>query len=490
MSIAAERLHSVNSKPVNSDGRFILYWMVAARRPRFNFALQHAVERAQQLKKPLVVLEPLRLRYRWASDRFHRFLIEGMRANAAAFEGRAVTYYPFVESDVESKSGDDSLLAAFAETACEVISDDAPYFFYPAMVRAVAKRLPVRLSLVDSNTVIPMRLAERTFTVAHSYRRHMHRNVIQWLDQMPQADPLEGVSLPKLRQLPPSVTEHWERTDLKRLLSPGGLHDLPIDHSVAVVETLEGGAVSAQRRWTGFLEQGLGRYDQDRNQPDCDGSSQMSPFLHFGHISAHQLVRDVLASESWRPEKLGDAIGKNQGFWGTSLAVEGFLDQVLTWRELGFNMAVRHPDRFDNLRSLPDWAKKSIQETARDRRPYLYGLSELEEAGTHDPVWNAAQRQLRQTGRMHNYLRMLWGKLIYQWTESAEQSFEFMEHLNNKYALDGRDPNSYSGILWVLGRYDRAWGPKRPVFGSLRYMTSDSARRKLKLERYLRRFEG
>lgn len=487
MSIAAERLHSVNPKPVNEQGRFVLYWMVSARRPQFNFALQHAAERAEQLNKPLVVLEPLRLKYRWASDRFHRFLIEGMRSNAAAFRGHSVTYYPYVESQPDQGNG---LLSAFAEQACEVISDDAPYFFYPALVRAVSRRLPVRLSLVDSNTVIPMRMAEKTFTVAHSYRRHMHRTVIPWLEQRPLADPLEAVSLPKLRQLSPTIKERWPKADLKQLLASGGLQRLSIDHSVPVVDGLEGGATSAQRRWSRFLQQGLGRYDEDRNQPDCDGSSQMSPFLHFGHISAHQLVADILESEDWEPGKLGDAIGKNQGFWGTSPAVEGFLDQVLTWRELGFNMAVRHPDRFDNMRSLPDWAKKTIQETAGDPRPYLYSLSELEEARTHDPVWNAAQRQLRETGLVHNYMRMLWGKLIYQWTESAEQSFEFMEHLNNKYALDGRDPNSYSGILWVLGRYDRAWGPKRPVFGSLRYMTSDSARRKLQMESYLQRFGG
>ncbi|MEQ9323841.1 MAG: deoxyribodipyrimidine photolyase, partial [Polyangiaceae bacterium] len=170
--------------------------------------------------------------------------------------------------------------------------------------------------------------------------------------------------------------------------------------------------------------------------------------------------------------------------WGMSAGAEAFLDELVTWREVGLNMCF-HRDDYDQLESLPDWAKKTIAEHADDERPVLYDLDQLDAAETGDEIWNAAQRQLVRDGRMHNYLRMLWGKKIYGWSPSAADALDVMIELNNRYAVDGRDPNSYSGIFWVLGRYDRAWGPERPIFGKLRYMTSDSTRKKLRLKGYL-----
>ncbi|MEM7558992.1 MAG: deoxyribodipyrimidine photolyase, partial [Planctomycetota bacterium] len=166
---------------------------------------------------------------------------------------------------------------------------------------------------------------------------------------------------------------------------------------------------------------------------------------------------------------------------------EAFIDQLCTWREIGFNMCWREPN-YEQLDSLPDWTQKTIKEHAGDEREYVYSLEQFENAETHDEIWNAAQRQLVREGRIHNYLRMLWGKKILHWTPSVADALEIMIELNNKYALDGRDPNSYSGIFWVLGRYDRAWGPERPIFGKIRYMTSESTARKHSLKEYLKRF--
>ncbi|MEM6473271.1 MAG: deoxyribodipyrimidine photolyase, partial [Planctomycetota bacterium] len=236
------------------------------------------------------------------------------------------------------------------------------------------------------------------------------------------------------------------------------------------------------------LRDDLSRYDEDRNHPDETATTGLSPYLHFGHIGSHEVVQRVLDHEDWTPDRASEPNGKNNGFWNTSESAEGFLDQILTWREMGFNLAFREPERYDKLDSLPDWAKKTIRETSDDEREYTYSLEQFENAETHDPLWNAAQNQLTKQGIMHNYMRMLWGKKIYEWTENADQALEIMVHLNNKYGLDGRDPNSYSGIFWVLGRYDRAWGPKRKIFGSLRYMTSDSARKKLRLKKYEQKF--
>lgn len=484
MSVPKLRVHAANEHPVRDDGDYVLYWMIANRRTRYNFALQRAVQWAKDLKRPLVVFEPLRVRYRWASDRLHRFIIEGMRANAAALADRPITYFPYVEPRPGAGS---PLLAKLAGQSCVVVSDEYPCFFLPRMIKAVKDRLPVALELVDSNGVVPLRLPERTFTVAHSYRRWMQKNILDCLLEMPLEDPLSRVSLPRLKALPNSITRRWKPADLDRLLDGDGLASIPIDHSVRPSPVVTGGSDAAAERLNRFLRTQLDGYGSERNHPDEDATTGLSPHLHFGHIASHEIVARIFDREGWTPDKASAANGKNHGFWNTSESAEGFLDQILTWREMGFNMAFREPERYDQLDSLPDWAKKTIRETADHPRPHLYTLAQFEAAQTHDPLWNAAQRQLVRQGVLHNYMRMLWGKKIYHWTASAEQALEVMIELNNKYALDGRDPNSYSGIFWVLGRYDRAWGPKRPVFGSLRYMTSDSARKKLRLERYLQR---
>ncbi len=254
------------------------------------------------------------------------------------------------------------------------------------------------------------------------------------------------------------------------------------------VDEVTGGSVEANRRLTQFIQQRLDHYGEDRNHPDCHATSGLSPHLHFGHLSAHQFVATILGHEDWTPDRLGPAVGKNSGFWNTSPSAEALLDQVLTWREMGFNLCFRQPRSYDRYESLPDWARATLEQHQHDKRPYLYSLEQFETAQTHDPIWNAAQRQIVRTGVMHNYMRMLWGKKILHWTRSPQEALDIMIELNNKYGIDGRDPNSYSGIFWVLGRYDRAWGPKRPVFGSIRYMTSESAKKKLRMERYLEKF--
>jgi deoxyribodipyrimidine photo-lyase len=216
-------------------------------------------------------------------------------------------------------------------------------------------------------------------------------------------------------------------------------------------------------------------------------TSGLSPWLHFGHVSVHRLFRDVAAAEGWAPHRLGSGTsGAKEGWWGMSPAAEAFLDELVTWRELGFNMC-SHAADYDRFEALPDWARRTMAEHADDPRPHRYDLATLEAARTHDPLWNAAQRELVAEGRMHNYMRMLWGKKVYEWSRSGAEALETLIHLNNKYAVDGRDPNSYAGICWVLGRYDRAWGPERPIFGKLRYMSSENTRRKLHLDRYLAR---
>ncbi len=181
--------------------------------------------------------------------------------------------------------------------------------------------------------------------------------------------------------------------------------------------------------------------------------------------------------------------GKREGWWGLPGPAEAFMDELFTWRELGYGFCHYRPD-YDQYESLPDWARASLDAHADDPRPHRYELADLERAATHDPLWNAAQRQLVVEGRIHNYLRMLWGKKILEWSPSPRTALATLIELNNKYAVDGRDPNSYSGIFWTLGRFDRPWGPERPIFGVIRYMTSQSTARKFKVGDYLATWSG
>jgi deoxyribodipyrimidine photo-lyase len=224
-----------------------------------------------------------------------------------------------------------------------------------------------------------------------------------------------------------------------------------------------------------------------RIHPDAVATSRMSHFLHFGYVSTHEIVARIFDRESWNPQKLGKANGQRSGWWGLSETIESYLDELITWREVGLN-ACANSDDHEAYESIPNWAQQTLADHAEAHREFTYSLAAFERAETHDPLWNAAQRQLLREGYIHNYLRMLWGKKILHWSASPQQAFEIMVELNNKYALDGRDPNSYSGILWCLGKYDRAWGPEREIFGKVRYMTSDSTRKKLKLKGYLERY--
>ena len=228
---------------------------------------------------------------------------------------------------------------------------------------------------------------------------------------------------------------------------------------------------------------------QDRSQPDADAASGLSPYLHFGHISGHQLFAGVAKHEQWSVAQILPKQAGQRGWLGMSESAEGFLDQVVTWRELGFNFTSQRDD-YAEFDSLPEWARKTLGEHELDPRPYVYSIEEFDNSQTHDELWNAAQRELRETGVMQNYLRMLWGKKILHWSRSPREALAIMIELNNRYALDGRNPNSYSGICWVLGRYDRPWGPQREIFGSIRYMTSDSALRKFRLKDYLAQWGG
>lgn len=475
------RLLPSSDAPVRPSGDYVLYWMIAARRTRSSHALDHALRHARGLGRPLLIFEPLRLDYPWASVRHHAFVIDGMIDNAAVCAAAGVTYLPYVEPEIGAGAG---LLEALASRAAVVVTDVFPGFFLDRMVKAAAARLPVRLEAVDGNGVLPIRAAAAPSVFAHAFRRHMQRTLPGLVDDAPSHEPLRDYGL-GAATLPP--LSRWAPTDLVALRASAVA--LPgLDTKVGITST-RGGAQAAASRLDQFLRVRLPRYADERSDPAADAASGLSPYLHYGHLGVHEVVRAVLARDGWTPVRWAPKPnGRREGWWNASPEAESFLDELITWRELGYGFCWHRAHDFDRYDGLPDWARATLDKHAGDTRPVLYDRATLASARTHDPIWNAAQRQLVRDGVIQNYLRMLWGKKVLEWSASPREAFDTLIDLNNRYALDGRDPNSYSGIAWTFGRFDRPWGPERPIFGTIRYMSSDATRKKLDLAAYLRKW--
>ena len=486
-SVPEIRVRACNSQPVEPNGQYVLYWMTAQRRLRDNFALDRAIEWCQRLNRPLVVFEALRIGYRWASDRLHTFVLQGMREHADYCKALGVSYYPYVEPEADAASG---LLKAFASQACAVVSDDFPCFFLPALIAAAGKEIPVRFEVVDSAGLYPMHATSTVFQRAFDFRRMLQRELKDHLMHFPSDNPLESERLPRCDFDFEPLRKRWPNPSSQQLSNIGQyVADLPVDHSVGPA-LATGGETSASQAMRRFLDARLSLYAEHRSEPETEAASGLSPYLHFGHLGVHRVFQALAEKLEWTPSSLASSkSGAREGWWGMNANGESFLDELITWRELGYNFCSKRRD-YDRFDSLPEWAKSSLIKHEKDKREKSYTLPELESASTYDALWNAAQTQLVREGRMHNYLRMLWGKKILEWSPTPRDALHAMIELNNKYAVDGRNPNSYSGIMWVLGRYDRPWGPERPIYGVIRYMSSDNTAKKFRVKGYIARYSA
>ena len=480
-------------KSDSNPGKCVVYWMISARRSEWNHGLEHAINLSNERDLPLVVVEPLAIAHRWANDRSHTFVIQGMMSNKNAFAESPITYIPYVETKPGEARG---LLEKWMEYADVMVIDDFPVY-HPRRVMEIAISIgKCDVHCVDSNGFISMRGQNRNFTTAYSLRRHLHKTIINHMMEFPHPNPislgnnLSSISENEIKQVfeesntPITPYEFIWRICERNEIGINALSKLVIDHNVPPVQHIMGGSESANIRWKEFMEARLNNYAEDRNQPELNGSSGLSPYLHFGHISTHKILNDIFSLHDWDISSINlPNNGRRAGWWGLPADVESFLDQIITWRDLGFihcsNVINHH-----KFESIPEWAQQTLKQHQNDPRPYLYSFEEFENAETHDELWNAAQRQLKSDGIIHNYLRMLWGKKILEWTPSPEIAMEYMVALNDKWALDGRDPNTYTGIGWVLGKFDRGW-TERAVYGKIRCMTSDSTKRKFKTKGYV-----
>ena len=448
-----ERVVQLNDAQINKGGRYILYWMQMYKRVDYNHALIWAIRKANELKLPLVVYEGLKYYYPWASDRLHTFILEGVEEKRKQFSELGIRYIFYLQKDADSPK---QTVAKLAKDAALIVTDDYPCFIIPEHNQRVAQRATVPVHVVDSNGIIPMSKFGKEEYAAYTIRPKIKKLLPNYLKPLPN-ESVEADGTAINVDCPETiVTDHTIAALVAKC---------DIDHSVASSKLYHGGTENGRKRLTKFIDEILPGYDKTRNKPEIDGSSRLSPYLHFGFLSPLEIALAVQKSNA--PDTSKNA----------------FLEELIVRRESSFNFT-RNNSEHDSLRSLPPWVQKTMREHADDEREFIYSLEQLEAGQTHDDLWNAAQREMVATGEMHNYVRMLWGKNVIAWTPSYEIAFETLVHLNNKYCLDGRDPNSYAGILWCFGKHDRPW-MERPVFGKIRYMTSASTGKKFDSRKYI-----
>ena len=434
----------------DADGACVVYWMQRSQRAFDNPALDVAVTIANELRKPVVVFFAPVPFYPRANLRHFRFLADGIPDIAEGLTKRRIgfvfRYFP-----------EHSLLKFCSEVQPSiVIGDENPLRETEEWRRRVARDLRVPIWTVDSDVVVPSKLLGKEHYGARTIRPHLHRLLPQFLKRLPNPKAKVQWAAP-----PGLMARNWD-ADFTRGWN--------LDRTVAPTTAWRGGSQRGIKRFKLFLKTLLAEYPVHRNRPEIDGTSRLSAYLHFGHLGPLTVALAVKAADV--PDE----------------AKEAFLEQLIVRRELAVNF-VRFNPSYDSMACLEPWAGRSFAEHASDRRPVLYSEDQLENAETHDPLWNAAQKQMVLTGWMHNYLRMYWAKKILEWSPSVASAYQRAVWLNDKYELDGRDPNGYAGIAWaIVGKHDRPWF-ERPVYGHVRYMSLASTGRKFDSKQYIAQME-
>ncbi len=453
MKQISERVHLLNDKSENKKAEYVLYWMQMFKRTTYNHALNFAIEQANKRNLPLVVYEGLKFYYPWANDRIHTFILEGVAEKREAFAKLGIKYVFYLQKD---KNSPKQTVKQLAKDAALIVTDDFPCFIIPDHNAAIVKQANIPVYAVDSNGIIPMSKFEKEEYGAYTIRPKIKRILDDYF--VPFEEAKIKIKQPDLKiDCPDTIVDE---TNIAKLVA-----GCDIDHSVKPSPIYKGGTKNGRKRLKHFIENILPNYDESRNKPEIDGSSRLSSYLHFGFLSSLEIAFAVKESDA------------------PKLSKDAYLEELIVRRELSFNFT-HYNKNYDSLKSLPDWANKTMREHIDDERAITYSLEQLESAETYDELWNATQREMNETGEVHNYDRMLWGKLVIEWTNSYEEAFAILEHLNNKYCLDGRNPNSYAGILWCFGKHDRAW-QEREIFGKLRCMTSNSTGKKFDSKKYI-----
>jgi deoxyribodipyrimidine photo-lyase len=440
MSVPSSRIRVLNKAESQRSGRYVLYWMQQSQRARFNPALELAIEEANARDLPVLVCFGLMDGYPEANARHYAFMLEGLAEVERDLSERGMAF-------VIRRGAPDAVALQFSSEAALVVCDRG--YLKPQKVwrTSLSRRAPCCVVQVEGDVVVPVETASPKHEVgARTLRPKLYR---VWEEYI--------VSL-KARTLRHRAPDVHVQSDINLSDVPGALRSLRIHHSVSPVRRFQGGTSRARARLNAYLAEPFARYAKNRSVPEAGAASHMSPYLHFGQISPVEIALAV------RDTKTGDDEDRS-----------AYLEELIVRRELAMNH-VFYDERYDAYEAVPEWARKTLDSRRGDPRPYLYAREQFEAGDTHDRYWNAAMKEMRETGYMHNHMRMYWGKKILEWSPSPEEAFETTLRLNNRYFLDGRDANSFTNVAWVFGLHDRPWGP-RTVFGNVRSMGQNSLKK-------------
>lgn len=431
--IQPERIRKINDQPIRK-GRYVVYWMQAAQRVNFNHALALAIEKANELDQPLLVYFELLDDYPDANFRHYAFMIDGLKEVRQELKRRGIKFI------INYRNAGSPDLLALSRKASLAVADRGYTRMQKKWRREYARKISCPMIQVESDVIVPVETASQkeeytARTIRPKIQRHLEKFLVP-------------VTLSKLRK--PSLNSRARSFDLD-------VSKLKVDRTVFPSEKYPGGYKQARKHLNFFIKNKLGGYGRLGSDPGEDHLSNMSPYLHFGQISPLEIALKI-NNEKYREE-------------------------LIVRRELAINF-VHYNKNYDKYSCLPDWAIKTLRSHQKDKREYLYSRRQLENAETHDEFWNAAQKEMVITGKMHGYMRMYWGKKVLEWSKNPETAFRRALYLNNKYELDGRDPNGFAGAAWCFGKHDTAW-PERRIFGKVRYMNANGLKRKFGMEKYL-----
>ncbi len=457
MPVEPERISKLNEAADRPNAEYVLYWAQMNRRVDANHGLLYAAEIANRYKLPVLFYEALTCTYDYANDRLHTFVLGAVPETARRLAKAGIGYVFYLR---RTKASRNDTFYELAGKAAAVVTDDYPTFIARQHNSRVPQKLAVSYYAVDSSCVVPMsQIPARQFG-AYTIRPKIKKVLANYLTS---PDKLH------VKQRFPERTFDFQ-TEVTEQNITELVASCEIDHSVAPSIAFEGGRLVAEKLLHHFLTANLQRYADGRNEPAEHATSHMSPYLHFGQISSLEIA---LTTQEYARKN--------------NLVADAYLEELIVRRELAFNYA-RFVDIPGDLKTLPDWCRKNMEQHAGDKRERLYSPEQLKQGTTYDELWNATQKEMLIRGKIHGYYRMYWGKKIIEWTKDYQEAADVMIEIHDRWALDGRDPNTYTNILWCFGLHDRAW-PSRPIFGKMRYMSLEGMKRKTDTEAYIREIQ-
>jgi deoxyribodipyrimidine photo-lyase len=451
--VDSERVRKLNAAPERPHAQYVLYWAQMNRRVDGNHALLYAVEIANRLRLPVLFYEGLTCTYEYANDRLHTFILQGVPETAKRLKKAHIGYVFYLRRSKESRN---DILYQLAKDAAAVVTDDYPTFIAREHNAQVPQKLDLAYYVVDSSCVIPMEAIRERQYAAYTIRPKINRLLPKYL------------RAPDTLRVKTHFTGHIPdfHTDVTDENVPALVATCDIDHSVPPSLSFLGGRRPAEKLLKHFLDTNLKRYAQARNEPSEHATSHLSPYLHFGQVSS---VEIALATQNYAQQH--------------KLIAAEYLEELIVRRELAFNFT-RFVEDPKNLKNLPEWCQLNMKKHADDKRDPGYSAKQLQNAETYDELWNATQKEMMLRGKIHGYYRMYWGKKIIEWSRHYQDAANIMIDIHGRYALDGRDPNTYTNVLWCFGLHDRPW-PERPIFGKMRYMSFEGMKRKTNTRAYI-----